>query len=119
MAGCSVRITALGASADSRRQRQRLEELAIVLGAKVAQQSSRWAEITHIVCVMPEHLDRRMYDAACRKKIPVVTVQWLFDCFGMHARQPEDRYSVAGVLKRAESQGAEAGPVASSSQSFT
>jgi len=95
MASCSVRITALGTSGDSHKKRRRFEELVTVLGAKVAQQSSRWAEITHIVCAMPELLDRKMFEAAGRKGIPVVGVQWLFDCFRLNAHQPESRYAVA------------------------
>jgi len=105
MAGSTVRITALGASGDSHRKRRRLEELVEVLGAKVAQQSMRWAEITHIVCAMPELMDRKQYDAACRKDIPVVTVQWLFDCFNLNVRQAEERYAIGGLLGKMESQG--------------
>lgn len=81
------------------------KELVEVLGAKVAQQSMRWAEITHIVCAMPELMDRKQYDAACRKDIPVVTVQWLFDCFNLNVRQAEERYAIGGLLGKMESQG--------------
>lgn len=119
-AGCCVRITALGASADSRRKRQRLQELAEALGATVAGQSTKWAAISHIVCVMPEHLDRKMYEMACKKNIPVVNVQWLMDCFSMHARQPEAQYNVAQALGRMDTQqltGQEASPP--SAQTFS
>jgi len=102
MANCLVRITALGAS--DNRKRTRLQELVEVLGAKVAKQSSKWGEITHVVCVMPEHLDRKMYEVACKKNVPTVSVQWLFDCFSMNSRQPEAKYDVANVLGKMDSQ---------------
>jgi len=105
MAGCTVRITALPPNAkESHRQRQRLGELIEVLGAKVAGQGSRWSDLTHVICVQPEHLDRKQYDAAQRKQIPVVTVQWLFDCFSTHARQVEHRYGVERWMQQVESQ---------------
>lgn len=108
MANCAVRITALPAS--DNRKRRRFEDLAEVVGAKVAQQSSRWAEITHIVCVMPENLDRKTYDVAMRKQIPVVTLQWLIDCYNLNARQPEDKYDVAVMLGKLDSQAKSSDP---------
>lgn len=66
-----------------------------MLGARVAQQSSRWSDITHIVCVIPELLDPKLREAAQRRRIPVVTVQWLSECFATNARQPETRFSLS------------------------
>merc|ERR1712217_36677 len=37
-----------------------------------------------------------MYEVAVKRNRPVVTIQWLFDCFRLHARQPEERYLVSG-----------------------
>mmetsp|Transcript_13061 Transcript_13061/g.37230 ORF Transcript_13061/g.37230 Transcript_13061/m.37230 type:complete len:952 (+) Transcript_13061:87-2942(+) len=112
MAGCSIRITALEAS--SHRKRLRLEELALALGAQVAQQASRWSMITHVVCAVPELLDRKLLEGAARRNVPVVTVQWLFDCFRTHSRQAEERYSVSSFLGKAGPQASQGGPSAAS-----
>jgi len=93
MKGCSIRITALEAS--SHRRRKRIEELVVLLGSQVAQQDSRWAQITHVVCVVPELLDKRLFEGATRRLKPVVTFQWLCDCFRMQARLPEEHYAVS------------------------
>eukprot|EP00440_Ansanella_granifera_P034703 gb/GFBE01037647.1/.p1 GENE.gb/GFBE01037647.1/~~gb/GFBE01037647.1/.p1 ORF type:complete len:464 (+),score=101.22 gb/GFBE01037647.1/:1-1392(+) len=93
MSGCMVRITAL--EKFGHRQRARLEELVQVLGAKVAQESSRITEITQVVCVVPEFLDSRLAERARKRQIPLVSVQWLFDCFRMSGRQSEEKYAVS------------------------
>jgi len=93
MRGCSIRITALEAC--SHRRRKRIEELVVLLGSQVAQQDSRWAQITHVVCVVPELLDKRLFEGAMKRSKPVVTFQWLCDCFRMQARLPEDQYAVS------------------------
>jgi hypothetical protein len=93
MKGCSIRITALEAS--SHRRRKRIEELVVLLGSQVAQQDSRWAQITHVVCVVPELLDKRLFEGATKRSKPVVTFQWLCDCFRMQARLPEEHYAVS------------------------
>lgn len=113
MSGCSIRITALEAS--SHRRRLRLEELANVLGAQVAQQDSRWANITHVVCVLPELLDTRLFEGATKRAKPVVTVQWLFDCFRTNSRQAEDRYAVSSTVG---SPSVAAGPAGLTAESF-
>jgi len=92
-----VRITALHASRESFRERGHLEELVKLIGAKVALQSSRWADITHIVCVVPELLEKKLYESASKRRVPIVSVQWLFDSFKMHAKQPEERFSLSNM----------------------
>jgi len=97
MAKCAVRITAVGNSKDSHRMRTRLQELTQVLGASVVSHSGRWAEITHVVCAEPELLDEKIRDVAQKRQIPVLTLEWLFDCFKLNARQPEDKYTVSSI----------------------
>jgi len=94
MSECTVRITALDSSRESHRQRARLEELIQALGAKVAQQTTRWSETTHVVCVLPALTDSRLAESARKRQIPLVSAQWLFACFNSSGRQPEEQYSV-------------------------
>jgi len=108
MRGCSIRITALEAS--SHRRRKRIEELVVLLGSQVAQQDSRWAQITHVVCVVPELLDKRLFEGATRRSKPVVTVQWLCDCFRMQTRLSEEHYAVS--VKALAGSGLQAGGAA-------
>lgn len=92
MHSCAIRVTGIEASPQSQRKRTRLEELIGLLGAKLATKNATWKEITHLVCVVPEYLDHKIYESACKRSIPVVTMKWLFDCYEMLERQPEDRY---------------------------
>ncbi|CAK0858534.1 unnamed protein product, partial [Prorocentrum cordatum] len=94
MSTCNVRITALEASQRGRGRRVQLEKLVEIVGAKVADQNSRLGDITHVVCGVPGLLEGKTHASALRKKIPVVSVQWLFDCYRRCSRQLEDRYHV-------------------------
>mmetsp|Transcript_60216 Transcript_60216/g.107298 ORF Transcript_60216/g.107298 Transcript_60216/m.107298 type:complete len:914 (+) Transcript_60216:76-2817(+) len=97
MSDCAVRLTAFEVTRESHRRRNHLEDLAKVLGARVVQGSSRLADITHFVCVVPGHLEAKRYEDYVRKNKKVVSVQWLFDCYSMQSRQPEERYSIDGL----------------------
>eukprot|EP00747_Dinoflagellata_sp_TGD_P213347 gnl/TRDRNA2_/TRDRNA2_86310_c2_seq1.p1 gnl/TRDRNA2_/TRDRNA2_86310_c2~~gnl/TRDRNA2_/TRDRNA2_86310_c2_seq1.p1 ORF type:complete len:695 (+),score=110.39 gnl/TRDRNA2_/TRDRNA2_86310_c2_seq1:1-2085(+) len=92
MGKCLVRITSL--EEHGRRKRARLEELAQLLGARVAQKDSKFADITHVVAVVPKLLDRKTFDGAKKRRIPVVEVQWLFDCYSRCKKQPAEPYSI-------------------------
>jgi len=47
--------------------------------------------------VQPELLDEKIRDVAQKRQIPVLTLEWLFDCFKLNARQPEDKYTVSSI----------------------
>eukprot|EP00927_Polykrikos_kofoidii_P040321 TRINITY_DN34498_c0_g2_i1.p1 TRINITY_DN34498_c0_g2~~TRINITY_DN34498_c0_g2_i1.p1 ORF type:complete len:1008 (-),score=164.93 TRINITY_DN34498_c0_g2_i1:132-3155(-) len=97
MANFAVRITALEVSGQSVRRRAQLHELVEILGARVAQQNCRIGDITHVVCVVPALLDRKLHESASKRNIPVVTVQWLLDCFSSNSRQSEEQYVIGNV----------------------
>eukprot|EP00931_Biecheleriopsis_adriatica_P118200 TRINITY_DN93656_c0_g1_i1.p1 TRINITY_DN93656_c0_g1~~TRINITY_DN93656_c0_g1_i1.p1 ORF type:complete len:866 (-),score=182.56 TRINITY_DN93656_c0_g1_i1:23-2620(-) len=96
MSNCIIRVTALDSSGQSYRNRVRLEELVQLLGAQVAGQSHRKSDITQYVCVLPDQLESRLVESAQKRQIPLVSVQWLFDCYRMNGRQPEERYAITG-----------------------
>jgi len=95
MSACVVRITALQPSSDSKQQRERLQELVEALGARVATPKSTISELTHVVCAEPSRLEKKMWDIATKKQIPIVSAHWLLDSFSINARQPEARYAVS------------------------
>ncbi|CAJ1337973.1 unnamed protein product [Effrenium voratum] len=107
-----IRITGLDEYRQSTIQRRRLEELIQVLGAKVAQHNNRQSELTQIVCAVVANLDPRIADSAKKRQIPVVSVQWLFDCFRLGSHQPEANYASSASSVSAAIEGA--APAASS-----
>ncbi|CAE6957968.1 unnamed protein product [Symbiodinium natans] len=94
LSGLTIRITGLDGSWQGSRERQRLQEMVQTLGAKVADQTSRLADITHIACVVPERLEAGLAEKAKKRQIHLVTAQWLLDCNRRGSRQPEARYNV-------------------------
>jgi len=97
MSTCAIRLTAVGGAHDaaqSNRKRALLEEVAQLLGATVVDQKAKWSEITHMVCVVPELVDIKQYESSCKRNKHMVTLKWLFDCFYMYSRQPEENYCI-------------------------
>jgi hypothetical protein len=68
-----------------------------LLGGRVVDHTAKWGGITHFVCVNPELVDSKQYESACKRKKPMVTVKWLFDCYDTHCLQPEERYFIKSV----------------------
>ncbi|CAK9022554.1 unnamed protein product [Durusdinium trenchii] len=95
MSNFVIRITGLEQDRKSTRERWRLEELVKVLGAKVAQQSTRKSELTHIVCAEASLLEARLAEMATKRQVPLVSVQWLLDCFRYGEHQKEDKYTIS------------------------
>lgn len=92
---CTLRLTAFDSSRDGYARRLRIQELASMLGAHVATEKAKWTDLSHLVCDIPGKLDPKQYESAIRKRIPVVSVKWLIDCFNANRRLAEDRYGVA------------------------
>lgn len=94
MRSCCVRITAIDSSRGAHRERQRLEDLINTVGARVATPSTKWGELTHILCAEQSFLDDATVARAQKRQLPVIMVQWLYDCFVKGAKQNEDMYKV-------------------------
>lgn len=108
MSTCAIRLTAVGGAHDavqSARKRALLEEVCTLLGARVVDPTAKWGEITHVVCVLPELVDMKMYESAHKKNKHMVTLKWLFDCYEMHARQPEKNYVIKAPRRIPDSPG--------------
>jgi len=90
-----IRITGLEQDRKSSRERLHLEELVQVLGAKVAQQNTKKSELTHFVCGEPSLLQNGIAEVATKRQIPLVSVQWLLDCFRLGSLQPERDYAIS------------------------
>lgn len=93
MDSCVLRITAVEVR-HSQRKRALLEELVQLVGARVADNKTKWGEITHMVCVVPSLVDPQQFENAKKRNKPMVSVQWLFDCYKNSVRQPEERYEI-------------------------
>lgn len=91
LSGVAVRITCV----DDNRKRPHLERMATLAGAKLLGQGSTMKEMTHMICLRPELLDRKKFEFVKSKGKWILTAQWLMDSVRTRVAQPEQKYVVS------------------------